>query len=114
MELATPDQLKPKPPVSSLVFGKHFTDHMLTIDWCAAKGWASPRIAPVQPLAIHPAAKVLHYALEVGAARQRLWERGNAAQQQRLVCNCMLAFVFARISVDWCVVHNSAEEASLP
>ena len=66
MDLATPEQLKPKPPVSSLVFGKHFTDHMLTIDWSATKGWENPRITPLQPLAIHPAAKVLHYALEVG------------------------------------------------
>lgn len=65
MELASPDQLQPKPPVSSLVFGKHFTDHMLTIDWCATTGWANPRITPLQPLAIHPAAKVLHYALEL-------------------------------------------------
>ncbi|XP_037086748.1 branched-chain-amino-acid aminotransferase, cytosolic-like [Pollicipes pollicipes] len=65
MELATPDQLKPKPPVSSLVFGKHFTDHMLTIDWSAAEGWARPRITRIQPLPIHPAAKVLHYALEL-------------------------------------------------
>jgi len=65
MELATPDQLKPKPSVSSLVFGKHFTDHMLTIEWSAAEGWATPRITPLQPLQIHPAAKVLHYALEL-------------------------------------------------
>ena len=55
---ASPSQLKPKPAVKDLVFGKLFTDHMLRIKWSSAKGWDAPQITPLAPLAIHPAAKV--------------------------------------------------------
>jgi branched-chain amino acid aminotransferase len=50
---------------SKLVFGHKFTDHMLTIDWSAKDGWQKPVIEPLKNLQIHPAAKVLHYAVEV-------------------------------------------------
>lgn len=38
---------------------------MLEISWNADKGWAKPLISPLHDLKIHPAAKVLHYAIEV-------------------------------------------------
>ena len=63
--LCSSSQLHPKPDVSSLVFGKYFTDHMLEIAWNADKGWAKPVISPLHDLQIHPGAKVLHYAIEV-------------------------------------------------
>jgi branched-chain amino acid aminotransferase len=50
---------------SKLLFGHNFTDHMLTIDWTAKNGWEKPIIGPLKNLEIHPAAKVLHYAVEV-------------------------------------------------
>ena len=50
---------------SKLVFGHKFTDHMLTIDWSAKNGWSHPVIEPLKNLEIHPAAKVLHYSVEV-------------------------------------------------
>lgn len=62
---ASPSQLKPKPAVKDLVFGKSFTDHMLRIKWSSAKGWEAPQIGPLQPMLMHPAAKVLHYAQEL-------------------------------------------------
>jgi hypothetical protein len=52
------------PPNKSLVFGQTFSDHMLTIDWTREGGWQSPAIVPYGPMAIDPAASVLHYALE--------------------------------------------------
>ncbi|KAM9299686.1 branched-chain-amino-acid aminotransferase, mitochondrial [Gastrophryne carolinensis] len=56
---------KKKPDVSSLVFGKTFTDHMLTIEWTSEKGWANPQIKPFQNLSLHPATSALHYSVEL-------------------------------------------------
>lgn len=50
---------------SKLLFGQKFTDHMMTIEWTAQAGWASPKIGPFKNLEIHPAAKVLHYSIEI-------------------------------------------------
>ncbi|KAG8223538.1 hypothetical protein J437_LFUL004412, partial [Ladona fulva] len=64
VQLATPEQLKPKP--DELIFGKHFTDHMIQIVHAKSKGgWQVPRIVPFQNISLHPAAKVLHYAFEL-------------------------------------------------
>lgn len=38
---------------------------MFTAEWEKPTGWTAPRISPLEPLRIHPAAKVLHYAIEV-------------------------------------------------
>uniref|UniRef100_A0A1B6KV56 Branched-chain-amino-acid aminotransferase n=1 Tax=Graphocephala atropunctata TaxID=36148 RepID=A0A1B6KV56_9HEMI len=66
VRLASPDRLQPKPDVSSLQFGKHFTDHMLKIEYhMSAGGWQQPCITPLEYLSLHPAAKVLHYAIEL-------------------------------------------------
>nr|KAG5702957.1 hypothetical protein BaRGS_034730 [Batillaria attramentaria] len=54
-----------KPDNDKLVFGHHFSDHMLTVDWVAGRGWTRPYIHPVQDLRLHPGAKVLHYAVEL-------------------------------------------------
>jgi len=61
----TPEQLHPKPDVSSLVFGKFFTDHMLEVSWDVKSGWSKPLISPLHPLQCHPGAKVFHYAIEL-------------------------------------------------
>ncbi|CRG85449.1 branched-chain amino acid aminotransferase [Talaromyces islandicus] len=55
----TPKELTPN---KELVFGKTFTDHMLSIEWTASKGWLAPRITPYQALNLDPATCVLHYA----------------------------------------------------
>ena len=51
-------------PPSELIFGRTFTDHMLSIEWTAAKGWLPPRITPYQNLSLDPATCVFHYAFE--------------------------------------------------
>lgn len=56
--------LKPKPDVNSLVFGAEFTDHMLSVEWNADRGWSEPKIAPYQNLSLAPACSVFHYGLE--------------------------------------------------
>ncbi|KAJ7225761.1 branched-chain amino acid aminotransferase II [Mycena pura] len=53
------------PPSQTLVFGRTFTDHMLTIPWDAVSGWGAPQIKPYGPLQMEPSATVLHYAQTV-------------------------------------------------
>lgn len=42
-------------------FGKHFTDHMVRIDWKVDGGWQEPQLLPYGPLQLDPATNVLHY-----------------------------------------------------
>ncbi len=46
-------------------FGTHFTDHMVDICWSATGGWHRPRVQPYGPIALDPAAAVLHYGQEI-------------------------------------------------
>lgn len=59
---ATPSERKPN---DQLVFGKTFTDHMLTIEWTEKNGWDVPEIKPYQKLAMDPSCIVFHYAFEL-------------------------------------------------
>jgi len=65
IERAKLSEMKPKPPISDLAFGKIFTDHMLSIDWDEKNGWHAPKIEPFKNFSMHPGAKVLHYAQEL-------------------------------------------------
>ena len=56
--------LKEKPDQNNLGFGKHFTDHMFTMDWTKEEGWHNAQIVPYGPIAMNPACMVLHYAQE--------------------------------------------------
>jgi branched-chain amino acid aminotransferase len=47
-----------------LVFGKSFTDHMLSVKWNASKGWQAPLIQPYGPISLEPSAVVFHYSME--------------------------------------------------
>ncbi|KAG9240483.1 branched-chain-amino-acid aminotransferase [Calycina marina] len=51
-------------PSNELVFGRTFTDHMLSIEWTASEGWLAPRITPYQNLSLDPASCVFHYGFE--------------------------------------------------
>jgi branched-chain amino acid aminotransferase len=57
--------LKTRPKDSELGFGQIFTDHMFLADFEEEKGWYDPRIEPYGPIALDPAAAVLHYAQAV-------------------------------------------------
>ena len=51
-------------------FGDFFTDHTAVIDWTAGTEgvsgtWANARIEPYGPIALDPAASVLHYGQEI-------------------------------------------------
>ncbi|XP_023204763.1 branched-chain-amino-acid aminotransferase, cytosolic-like isoform X1 [Xiphophorus maculatus] len=58
-------ECKPKPDPSTLMFGKQFSDHMLTISWSEKDGWDAPQIKPFQNLSLHPATSALHYSIEL-------------------------------------------------
>ncbi|WP_423140650.1 branched-chain amino acid aminotransferase [Parablastomonas sp. CN1-191] len=61
-------------------FGKIFSDHMVVIDWSEAKGWHNATIGPRGPIALDPAAAVLHYAQEIfeGLKAYRTADGGTA------------------------------------
>ncbi|MDU0478101.1 branched-chain amino acid aminotransferase [Staphylococcus chromogenes] len=42
-------------------FGRHFTDHMVTIEWTEDKGWHDARVRAYAPFNLDPATTVLHY-----------------------------------------------------
>lgn len=53
---------KVKPDPDHLRFGQTFTDHMFLMEYSDENGWHNGRIVPYGPLALDPAAAVLHYA----------------------------------------------------
>ncbi|MFT2018937.1 branched-chain amino acid aminotransferase [Streptomyces sp. 796.1] len=55
-------------------FGRHFTDHMVTIKWTEGRGWHEAQLVPYAPLSIDPANMTLHYA-------QTIFEGLKAYQQ---------------------------------
>jgi branched-chain amino acid aminotransferase len=50
-----------RPADSELGFGKHFSDHMVVVDYAEGRGWFDARIVPYGSLMLDPAAGVLHY-----------------------------------------------------
>ncbi|MFA7585309.1 MAG: branched-chain amino acid aminotransferase [Novosphingobium sp.] len=46
-------------------FGTNFSDHMVVIEWDEGQGWHDATVGPRQPIALDPAAAVLHYAQEI-------------------------------------------------
>ncbi|AXK36081.1 branched-chain amino acid aminotransferase [Streptomyces armeniacus] len=43
-------------------FGRHFTDHMVTVKWTEGRGWHDAQLQPYAPLQIDPANMTLHYS----------------------------------------------------
>ena len=46
-------------------FGRHFTDHMVTIEWTEGRGWHDGQLIPYGPLQLDPATMALHYGQEI-------------------------------------------------
>ncbi len=47
------------------VFGRSFTDHMVSISWTREQGWFDARLEAYAPITMDPACVVLHYGQEV-------------------------------------------------
>jgi branched-chain amino acid aminotransferase len=61
-------------------FGKLFSDHMVSLDYVEGLGWHNATVGPRKPIALDPAAAVLHYAQEIfeGLKAYRLADGGTA------------------------------------
>jgi len=46
-------------------FGRHFTDHMVTIRWTEGRGWHDAQLVPYGPISLDPSSHVLHYGQEI-------------------------------------------------
>ena len=57
--------LKQKPDFDNLVFGKHTTDYMFTMDFCQEKGWHDAKIEPYAPFSFDPLTTCFHYGQEL-------------------------------------------------
>ena len=67
MKITVQETNEPKiiPKDSELGFGKHFSDHMLVMDYDEGEGWHDARIVPFGYISLHPASTVLHYGAEI-------------------------------------------------
>ena len=93
-----------------LGFGRHFTDHMVAIQWDKANGWHDARVHAYGPLALDPAASVLHYGQEIfeGIKAYRhadgsIWTfrpDANGARLQRSAARLTLATLRSSLSDD--------------
>ncbi len=79
IEITPSKNLKPKPAVKDLGFGKYFSDHMFLARYSKSAGWHSSQITPYQPLQIEPGASSLHYG-------QALFEGMKAFRQTNGDC----------------------------
>ncbi|CAJ0757458.1 20608_t:CDS:10 [Entrophospora sp. SA101] len=64
LQIQRSENLKPLIPNKDLVFGKSFSDHMLSIEWNSKDGWSSPIIKPYGKISLEPSAMVFHYSFE--------------------------------------------------
>lgn len=65
-EILPSEKRKPLPPdPTRLEFGRTFTDHMFTMEYTPAHGWANGEIKPYQPLVLDPATMMFHYSQAV-------------------------------------------------
>ena len=46
-------------------FGRHFTDHMVTIAWTEGRGWHDAQLVPYGRIELDPATMALHYGQEI-------------------------------------------------
>ena len=59
------ENLKVKPPVKGLPFGKVFTDHMFLMNYTDGIGWHDPRVVPYAPIPFELGTSVFHYGQEM-------------------------------------------------
>ena len=61
-----PRERRPKPRAEEpLGFGRHFSDHMFTMNWSAARGWHDPLVRRHEPFHLDPSSLVFHYGQSI-------------------------------------------------
>ena len=90
LEVRTERTRAPKahPPESELGFGRHFTDHMLLVDFHDGRGWSDARVVPYGPLSLDPAAAVLHYGQAMFEGAKAIRGDDGAVRLFRLERHC--------------------------
>jgi len=58
-------QLKEKPDFNHLIFGKHFSDYMFTMDYTTEQQWHNAQIEPYAPFMMDPCSVCFHYGQEI-------------------------------------------------
>ncbi len=81
MRVETSDLAKARSTLEKdLGFGKCFADIMFRMNYTEGRGWHDPEIGPYQPIALDPAAMVLHYGQEIFEGQKAYrWEDGRVA-----------------------------------
>jgi branched-chain amino acid aminotransferase len=79
---------KVHPPEGTLGFGRHFTDHMLLVDYHDGRGWSDARVVPYGPLSLDPAAAVLHYGQAMFEGAKAIRGDDGAVRIFRLERHC--------------------------
>ena len=67
--------------------GQVFADLMVRIHHDAPRGWHDPAIVPYGPLVLSPAAKALHYGLEIFEGLKAFAQPGGQVALFRPECN---------------------------
>lgn len=88
-------------PKENLGFGKHFTDHMLVMDYDSETGWGECKIVPFDNISLHPASTVFHYGAEVFEGLKAYRREDGKVQLFRPIENARR-------------LNNSAERIQLP
>ncbi|MGW4229188.1 branched-chain amino acid aminotransferase [Streptomyces sp. NPDC004980] len=105
-------------------FGRHFTDHMVTISWTEGRGWHDAQLVPYGPLSIDPANMTLHYAQEIfeglKAYRQSdgsvatFRPEANAARFQRSAARLAMPELPVETFIEACDVLVQQDKAWVP
>jgi branched-chain amino acid aminotransferase len=77
-------------------FGRHFTDHMVTIRWTEGRGWHEAELVPYAPLSVDPANMTLHYAQTIFEGLKAYRQPDGSAATFRPEANALRFQVSAR------------------
>ena len=64
LQIIKSTNLKKKPDIDSLGFGKYFTDHMFIMEYDTGIGWHDAKIVEYGPISLEPTALIFHYGQE--------------------------------------------------
>ncbi|MEU0300960.1 branched-chain amino acid aminotransferase [Streptomyces sp. NPDC006175] len=105
-------------------FGRHFTDHMVTISWTEGRGWHDAQLVPYGPLSLDPANMTLHYGQEIfeglKAYRQpdgsvaTFRPEANAARFQRSAARMAMPELPVETFIEACDVLVQQDQAWVP
>lgn len=109
LKIQLAENLKEKPDMNNLGFGKFYTDHMFEMDYTEGIGWHDPRIVPYHNLIMDPASMVLHYGqatfegLKAYRAKDGTVRLFRPEKNMERLNESNTRLVIPKIDVDFCV-----------